>query len=75
MNDADRLTALEILVEQLIAERCLTSDDPLGRAVGAREALLELAEMNDTGRFTPDVTEVVDATMRRVIARMQDVIE
>lgn len=72
MTDAEaRITALEILVEQLIAERCATTDDPLGTAEQARDRLTAMAEADRTGRITQSVANALADTMRRVVKRIE----
>lgn len=66
----DRLTALQILMEQLIVERCLMTDNPSGTVDLARQMLAQLADRDTTGRITPGVVRELDETMERVEAAL-----
>jgi hypothetical protein len=64
-----RLAALELLVEQLILERCVATDDPVGTAESARERLAELAQRDMSGRITPEIAQALDERMRNIVDR------
>ncbi|MCW2242774.1 hypothetical protein [Azospirillum canadense] len=72
MTDAEaRITALEILVEQLIVERCAMTDDPLGTAEQARDRLTAMAQADTTGRITHSVAAALTDAMQRVVERIE----
>ncbi|PWC39525.1 hypothetical protein [Azospirillum sp. TSO35-2] len=65
-----RVAALELLLEQLIVERCLSTDDPLGAIDQAEDRLVELARQDE--RVTPEVLEALAEALGRVAARVRD---
>lgn len=75
MSDTEaRITALELLVEQLIVERCAMTDDPLGTAEHARDRLTAVAQADATGRITRSVANALADTMQRVVEQIEGMV-
>lgn len=67
---AARLAALELLVEQLIVDRCLETELPELTATRAARALSQLAHERE--EQAGDVAERLAAIMARVLGRVRE---
>ena len=65
-----RLAALEILVEQLVYERCLTTENPELTARHAMQGLTRL--VTDRPQVPVDSVDALTEVMARVVGRLRE---